>query len=170
MRRRTHGGERVEEGLKSPALLQAVEAFPDAVPASEPLRQRAPPYVFEREEMKCFEEAAIVFAFASATRKAGPKHRERMRLVFLVHPCRHGFSSPTQSEFYESCLIPPGNPQDILVRRQGGLTAFGHASLPGEGLRGAMPARRATKQRLMPGCNASSTRRTFSAALQRRRR
>ena len=55
--------------------------------------------------MKCFEEAAIVFAFASATRKAGPKHRERMRPVFLVHPCRHGFWSPTQSESYESCLI-----------------------------------------------------------------
>ena len=34
--------------------------------------------------MKCFEEAAIVFAFASATRKAGPKHRKRMRPVFLI--------------------------------------------------------------------------------------
>ena len=78
--------------------------------------------------MKCFEEAAIVFAFASATRKAGPKHRERMRPVFLVHPCRHGFWSPTQSEShgfwsptqsesYESCLIPPGNPQAIFNRK-----------------------------------------------------
>ena len=78
--------------------------------------------------MKCFEEAAIVFAFASATRKAGPKHRERMRPVFLVHPCRHGFSSPTQSEShgfwsptqsesYKSCLMPPGNPQAIFNRK-----------------------------------------------------
>ena len=78
--------------------------------------------------MKCFEEAAIVFAFASATRKAGPKHRERMRPVFLVHPCRHGFWSPTQSEShgfwsptqsesYESCLMPPGNPQAIFNRK-----------------------------------------------------
>ena len=67
--------------------------------------------------MKCFEEAAIVFAFASATRKAGPKHRERMRPVFLVHPRRHGFWSPTQSESYESCLIPPGNPQAIFNRK-----------------------------------------------------
>ena len=89
--------------------------------------------------MKCFEEAAIVFAFASATRKAGPKHRERMRPVFLVHPCRHGFWSPTQSEShgfwsptqseshgfwsptqsesYELCLMPPGNPQAIFNRK-----------------------------------------------------
>ena len=78
--------------------------------------------------MKCLEEAAIVFAFASATRKAGPKHRERMRPVFLVHPCRHGFWSPTQSEShgfwsptqsesYESCLMPPGNPQAIFNRK-----------------------------------------------------
>ena len=66
--------------------------------------------------MKCLEEAAIVFAFASATRKAGPKHRERMRPVFLVHPRRHGFRSPTQSEAYESCLIPRGNPQAIFNR------------------------------------------------------
>ncbi len=62
--------------------------------------------------MKCLEEAAIVFAFASATRKAGPKHRERMRPVFLVHPCRHGFWSPTQSKCHgfwsptqSKCLI-----------------------------------------------------------------
>ena len=67
--------------------------------------------------MKRFEEAAIVLAFASATRKAGPKHRERMRPVFLVHPCRHGFWSPTQSESYESCLIPRGNPQAIFNRK-----------------------------------------------------
>jgi len=65
--------------------------------------------------MKCFEEAAIVFAFASATRKAGPKHRERMRPVFLIHPCRHGFWSPTQSESYESCLIPPGNLEGYVM-------------------------------------------------------
>ena len=48
--------------------------------------------------MKRFEEAAIVVGLASATRNAGPKHRERMRPVFLVHPRRHGFWSPTQSE------------------------------------------------------------------------
>jgi hypothetical protein len=48
----------------------------------------APPSnVFDRKEMKRFEEPAIVFGLASATRKAGPKHRERMRPVFLVHPC-----------------------------------------------------------------------------------
>src|SRR6478609_11644014 len=35
---------------------------------------------------------------------------------------------------------------------------------------GAMPARRATKDTLMPGCMASSTSRTFSAADHRRRR
>src|SRR6478672_7933366 len=35
---------------------------------------------------------------------------------------------------------------------------------------GAMPARRATKDTLMPGCVASSTSRTFSAADHRRRR
>jgi hypothetical protein len=40
-----------------------------------------------------------------------------MRPVFLVHPCRHGFWSPTQSESYESCLIPPGNPQAIFNRK-----------------------------------------------------
>jgi hypothetical protein len=67
--------------------------------------------------MKRFEEPTIIFGLASATRKAGSKHRERMRPVFLVHPRRHGFRSPTQSESYESRLIPPGNPQAIFNRK-----------------------------------------------------
>ena len=66
--------------------------------------------------MKRFEEPAIILALASTTGKAGPKHRERMSPVFFVHPCRHGFWSPTQSEPYESCLIPRGNPQAVFNR------------------------------------------------------
>ena len=38
------------------------------------------------EEMKRFEEPAIVFGLAPATWKAGPKHHERMRPVVLIHP------------------------------------------------------------------------------------
>jgi hypothetical protein len=41
--------------------------------------------------MKRFEEPAIILALAPATWKAGSKHRERMRPVFLVHSRRHGF-------------------------------------------------------------------------------
>jgi hypothetical protein len=67
--------------------------------------------------MKGFEEPAIVFGLASATRQAGPKHRQRMRPIILVHSRRHGFWSPTQSEAYESCLIPRGNPNATFNRQ-----------------------------------------------------
>ena len=91
MRRRTHAGERIKEGLEHACLAQAVEPLPDAVPVAEPFRQGAPSHVFDGEEMKRFQKSAIILALASTTGKAGPKHRERMRPVFLVHPRRHGF-------------------------------------------------------------------------------
>ena len=62
MGRRTHGCERVEEGLEDAGLAQAIEAFPHAVPRAEALRQSAPANVLDREEMKRLEEAAIASA------------------------------------------------------------------------------------------------------------
>ena len=79
MRGRTHRGGRIEEGLEHTCLAQAVEPFPDAVPLAEPVRQGAPSHVFDGEEMKRFKEPAIILALSSASGKAGPKHRERMR-------------------------------------------------------------------------------------------
>src|ERR1700729_621138 len=60
MRRRTHGRERVEEGLEDAGLAQAVEASPHAVPRTKALRQGAPANVLDGEEMKRLEETAVV--------------------------------------------------------------------------------------------------------------
>src|SRR3954469_2066319 len=111
MRRRAHRGECIEKGLEHAGLAQPIEALPDAVPVAEPFRQRPPSHILDGEEMKRLEEPAIILALASAARKARPKYRQRMRPVFLVHPRRHGFWSPTQPESYESCPIPLGNPR-----------------------------------------------------------
>ena len=89
MRRRTHGCERVEEGLEDASLAQAIEALPHAVPMAEAFRQSAPANVLDGEEMQRLEEAAIVLSFPPATRQAGAKHRKRVRPIVLIHLCRH---------------------------------------------------------------------------------
>src|ERR1700755_178451 len=89
MRRRTHGGERVEERLEHASLAQAIEALPHAVPLAETLRQRAPANVLDGEEMQRLEKAAIVLGFPPTTRQAGPKHPKRGRPIVLIHLCRH---------------------------------------------------------------------------------
>jgi len=89
MRRGTHRGERVEEGFEDASLAQAIEALPHAVPTTEALRQRAPANVLDGEEMQRLEEAAIVLSFPPAARQAGAKHRNRVRPIVLIHPCRH---------------------------------------------------------------------------------
>src|SRR4029077_329915 len=78
MRRRTHGCERVEEGLEDASLAQAIEAFPHAVPMAEALRQSAPANVLDGEEMKRLKEAAIVLGLPSAPRQAGAEHPKRV--------------------------------------------------------------------------------------------
>src|ERR1700756_105103 len=93
MRRRTHGCERVEEGLEHASLAQAIEALPHAVPMAEAFRQGAPANVLDGEEMQRLEEAAIV----------------------LSHLCRH-WPRPGGSESYESCPIPQGNPKNIICQ------------------------------------------------------
>jgi hypothetical protein len=80
-------------------------------------RQSPPPNVLDREEMKGFEEPPVVLGFASAPRKAGAKHRERMRPIFLIHPCRHIIRPPIRSEAYESRPIQHGNPKNIINRK-----------------------------------------------------
>ena len=105
MRRRTHGRERVEEGLEDASLAQTIEALPHAVPRTEALRQRAPANVLDGEEMKRLEEAAIVLGFPAATGQAGPEHRKRVRPIVLIHLCRHRPRPLIRSESYESCPI-----------------------------------------------------------------
>ena len=89
MRRRTHGRERVEEGLEDAGLAQAVEALPYAVPRTEALRQSAPANVLDGEEMKRLEETAVVLGFPSAPGQASPEHHKRVRPIVLIHLCRH---------------------------------------------------------------------------------
>src|SRR3984957_11125507 len=111
MRRRTHGRERVEEGLEDAGLAQAVEASPHAVPRTKALRQGAPANVLDGEEMKSLEETAVVRGLPSAPRQTGAKPRKRVRPIVLIHLCRHGPRPLIRSESYESCLIQPRNPK-----------------------------------------------------------
>ncbi len=105
----THRRERVEERLEHAGLAQAIEPLPYAVPMTEPLRQRAPSHVLDREEMQRLQEQSVVLGFASSARKAGPKHGEHMRPVFFIHPRRHDVRPPNRSEVYESHQIQAGN-------------------------------------------------------------
>jgi hypothetical protein len=114
MRRRTHGRERVEEGLEDASLAQTIEALPHAVPRTEALRQRAPANVLDGEEMKRLEEAAIVLGFPAATGQAGPEHRKRVRPIVLIHLCRHRPRPLIRSESYESCPIHLRNPKNAI--------------------------------------------------------
>src|ERR1700690_4074929 len=111
MRRRTHGRERVEEGLEDAGLAQAVEALPHAVPRTKAIRQRAPANVLDGEEMKRLEETAVVLGFPSATGQTGPEHRKRVRPIVLIHLCRHRPRPLIRSESYESRLIQRRNPK-----------------------------------------------------------
>jgi hypothetical protein len=117
MRGGTHGGERIEEGFENASLAQPVEALPHAIPGAEALRQSPPADVLDREKMKRFEEAPIVLGFSSSPRKTGAKHGQRMRPIFLIHPCRHAPRSPNQPETYESRPIQPGNPKTFICRK-----------------------------------------------------
>jgi hypothetical protein len=117
MRRRTHGRERVEEGLEDAGLAQAVEALPYAVPRTEALRQSAPANVLDGEEMKRLEETAVVRGLPSAPRQTGAKHRKRVRPIVLIHLCRHGPRPLIRSESYESCLIQQRNPKNITCQK-----------------------------------------------------
>jgi hypothetical protein len=111
MRGRTHRGERVEEGFENASLAQPVEALPYAVPRTETFRQSPAPDVFDGEEMKPFEEAPVVFGFPASPGKARAKHRQRLRPIYLIHPCRHAPRSPNQPETYESRPIQLRNPK-----------------------------------------------------------
>jgi hypothetical protein len=81
---------------------------------AEAFRQSAPANVLDGEEMKRLEEAAIVLGLPPAPGQAGPKHRERVRPIVLIHLCRHGLRPLIRSESYESCLIQPRNPKNII--------------------------------------------------------
>src|SRR5271170_4397337 len=117
MRRRTHGRERVEKGLEDASLAQSIEALPHAVPRTEALRQRAPANVLDGEEMQRLEEAAVVLGFPPPPRQAGANHRQRLRPMVLIHLCRHWPRPLIRSESYESRLIQPRNPKNIICRK-----------------------------------------------------
>jgi hypothetical protein len=80
-------------------------------PATEALRQGAPPNVLDREEMERFEEPPVILGLPSTSGKTGAKHRKRMRPILIVHLRRHPPQPPFRSETYESCLIQPRNPK-----------------------------------------------------------
>ena len=80
-----------------------------------------------------------------------PSRRSRSRTRFSSSRTRE---VPTTSSSACTAACPPS-----IMRR-----------FQANNCEGAMPARRATKDTLMPGCMASSTSRTFSAADHRRRR
>jgi hypothetical protein len=106
MGRRTHRGERVEEGLEDASLAQAVEAFPHAVPMTEALRQSAPANVLDGEEMKRLEEAAIVLGLPAGKRgtpQACAPNRPHPSSSTLA-PVETGMihRTPTESEAAES--------------------------------------------------------------------
>jgi hypothetical protein len=114
MHGRTHRGERVEEGFENASLAQPVEALPYAVPRTETFRQSPAPDVFDGEEMKPFEEAPVVFGFPASPGKAPAKCRQRVRPIFLIHPCRHAPRSPNQPETYGSRPIQLRNPKKLI--------------------------------------------------------
>jgi hypothetical protein len=70
--------------------------------------------VFDGEEMKPFEEAPVVFGFPASPGKARAKHRQRVRPIYLIHPCRHAPRSPNQPETYESRPIQLRNPKKLI--------------------------------------------------------
>src|ERR1700722_9381168 len=121
VRGRTHRGKRVEEGFEDASLAQSVEAFPYAVPGTKAFRQGAPSNVLDREEMERLKEAPIIVALPSSPGKAGAKHRQRVRPIFLIHLCRHAPRPPIRSETYESCLIQPRNLEVYVRSRAHGL-------------------------------------------------
>jgi hypothetical protein len=114
VRGRTHRGKRVEEGFEDASLAQSVEAFPYAVPGTKAFRQGAPSNVLDREEIERLKEAPVIVALPSSPGKAGAKHRQRVRPIFLIHLCRHAPRPPIRSETYESCLIHPRNPKNLI--------------------------------------------------------
>jgi hypothetical protein len=114
VRGRTHRGKRVKEGFEDPSLAQSVEAFPHAVPGTKAFRQGAPSNVLDREEMERLKEAPVIAALPSSPGKAGAKHRQGVRPIFLIHLCRHAPRPPIRSETYESCLIQPRNPKNLI--------------------------------------------------------
>src|ERR1700722_2847481 len=117
MRRRTHGCQSVEERLEDAGLAQPVEAFPHAVPRTEAIWQGAPPNILDGEEMERLEEAPVILGLPSPSRKAGAKHRKRVRPILIVHLRRHALRPPIRSETYESCPIQQRNPKNALARK-----------------------------------------------------
>src|SRR3984957_17004008 len=113
VRGRTHRGERVEEGFENASLAQPVEALPHAVPSTKAFRQSPPSDVLDGEEMERLEEAPVILGLPSTSRKAGAKHRKRVRPILIVHLRRHALRPPIRSETYESCLIQPRNPKNL---------------------------------------------------------
>ena len=84
---------------------------------TEALRQSAPANVLDGEEMKRLEEAAVVLGLPSAPGQASAKHPKRVPPIVLIHLCRHWPRPLIRSESYESCLIQPRNPKNIICRK-----------------------------------------------------
>jgi hypothetical protein len=63
--------------------------------------------------MERLEEAPVILGLPSTSRKAGAKHRKRVRPILIVHLRRHALRPPIRSETYESCLIQPRNPKNL---------------------------------------------------------
>lgn len=77
-----HRGERVEKRLEHAGLAQMIEALPDAVPMTEPLRKRGPLHILDRKEMQRLQKQAVVLG--------------HMRRILSVHPRRHQFRPPNR--------------------------------------------------------------------------
>jgi hypothetical protein len=82
---------------------------------AETLRQRAPAYILNREEMQGFQEQAIIPSLAPAPGQARPKYRKRVRPILFVHPRRHRSQPPIRSELYESQQILKGNTKNYTA-------------------------------------------------------
>ena len=115
VRGRTHRGKRVEEGFEDASLAQSVEAFPYAVPGTKAFRQGAPSNVLDREEMERLKEAPVVVA-PSVLAGEGRRETPSAYTPNLPHPSLglHASWPPIRSETYESCLIQPRNPKNLI--------------------------------------------------------
>ena len=77
-------------------------------------RQGAPSNILDREEMERLEEAPVILGLPSPSRKAGAKHRKRVRPILIVHLRRHALRPPIRSETYESRPIQLRNPKKLI--------------------------------------------------------
>ena len=98
MRRRRQCGKMIEECLEHTGLAQPVEAFPDALPFAEPLRQHPPGDIVDREIVHGFQKQPVVTALIILARQRGLEHLQHHRLILLLHVRGHCRFSMNQTK------------------------------------------------------------------------